>query len=586
MVVVSYSGKEINAKLVYYGPGLSGKTTNLEHIYQSVPASNRGKMVSMKTRTERTLFFDFLPVDLGEIGGFKTRFLLYTVPGQVYYNATRKLVLRGVDAVIFVADSGQGKMEENLESLENLRENLREYGLSLDEMPWVIQYNKRDLPNAYSLEELEAALNPAGVPSFEAVATSGQGVFECFRGTARILLQKLSQEIKLGTTKPSALTAPRAGEGDSVSMAAPPGLISGAAPGKGYRPPLPTSKPGAVPPAVPQPPRPAPPTPTPIEADKAAPGKPYRPPLPGQTPPPVTPRPGQSRVMPSPFADAPPKSGASRIMPSPVPPPPPLPEPDPAGASWFEEDVVAESVPDVEQVEEVFAPSLELDESETVSSRTLDADGSWMNEAGSTQSGYIETIKDDDFQTDEVQVSGDALTQEFQQPVSERTHTGLRASTDALSRGIEPDSDDLDFEEDEPGFWGRLFRRKTKDRDEAEQFRRYPAPDVTAKTKPLFDEPSLETMPPATPLEPMDAPSPRAKVPPPPPQLHREPRPVTPPASSPAPAWTQGPVVVERTIQVPIALGPEEVRRGAVLKVTLEIVVDGSQTRQERDRAA
>ena len=576
MVVVSYSGKEINAKLVYYGPGLSGKTTNLEHIYQSVPASNRGKMVSMKTRTERTLFFDFLPVDLGEIGGFKTRFLLYTVPGQVYYNATRKLVLRGVDAVIFVADSGQGKMEENLESLENLRENLREYGLSLDEMPWVIQYNKRDLPNAYSLEELEAALNPGGVPSFEAVATSGQGVFECFRGTARILLQKLSQEIKLGTTKPSALTAPRAGEGDSVSMAAPPGLISGAAPGKAYRPPLPSSKPGAVPPAVPHPPRPSAPPPQSSEADKVGPGKPYRPPLPGQTPPPAPPRPGQSRVMPSPLAppDPPARPGASRVMPSPLTPPPPNPEPEPAGASWFEEDAAQKPMGHVEHVEEVFAPPLDLDESDPVTSRTSDAGASWMNEAGSPQAGYIETIRDEDI---------DAPVLESED-LMESSHGTFGRGNEALARAIEQDSgDDLDFEEDEPGFWGRLFRRKTKDRVDTEQFRRYPAPDLTAKTKPLFEEPSVEETLPPMPLEPMEpALPPRAKVPPSPPQFHREPRSVTPPA----PSWDQGPVVVERTIQVPIALGLEEVRRGAVLKVTLEIVVDGSQVRQERDRAA
>jgi len=197
MVVVSYSGKEINAKLVYYGPGLCGKTTNLEHVYDSIPSTHRGKMVSMKTRTERTLFFDFLPVDLGELGGFKTRFLLYTVPGQVYYNATRKLVLRGVDAVVFVADSARGKMNENLESLENLKENLREYGLDLATMPWVLQFNKRDLPDVYSIEEMNQALNPGGVPHFEAVATSGAGVFDTLKGVSRILLQKLSKEIKL-----------------------------------------------------------------------------------------------------------------------------------------------------------------------------------------------------------------------------------------------------------------------------------------------------------------------------------------------------------------------------------------------------
>lgn len=195
MVLVSYTGKEINAKLVFYGPGLCGKTTNLEYIYGSIPSNNRGKMVSMKTKTERTLFFDFLPIDLGELAGFKTRFLLYTVPGQVYYNATRKLVLKGVDAIVFVADSGRGKMEENLESFENLRENLNEHGLSLDEIPYVIQYNKRDLPDVYSVEELEAELNKMGVPSFEAVATKGGGVFDTFKVVSKMLLAKLSREI-------------------------------------------------------------------------------------------------------------------------------------------------------------------------------------------------------------------------------------------------------------------------------------------------------------------------------------------------------------------------------------------------------
>ena len=195
MVVISYSGKEANAKIVYYGPGLGGKTTNLEFIYDSVPASSRGKMVSMKTQTDRTLFFDFLPLDLGELGGFKTRFLLYTVPGQVFYNATRKLVLRGADAVAFIADSEIGKMDENKESLANLIENLAEYDLSLDGIPWVIQYNKRDLSEIYTIEELNRELNPGNVPSFEAVATEGVGVFETFRGLSRLLLEKLSEEI-------------------------------------------------------------------------------------------------------------------------------------------------------------------------------------------------------------------------------------------------------------------------------------------------------------------------------------------------------------------------------------------------------
>jgi mutual gliding-motility protein MglA len=197
VVVVSYSGKEINAKLVYYGAGLSGKTTNLEAIYEAVPDTSRGKMVSMKTQSDRTLFFDLLPLDLGEIMGFKTRFLLYTVPGQVFYNATRKLVLKGADAIVFVADSEVGKMEENKESLANLKTNLAEYGLSLDETPWVIQYNKRDLPNVYSIEELDAELNEGGkVPSFEAVAPTGKGVFETFRGVSHLLMEKVTKDLR------------------------------------------------------------------------------------------------------------------------------------------------------------------------------------------------------------------------------------------------------------------------------------------------------------------------------------------------------------------------------------------------------
>jgi mutual gliding-motility protein MglA len=196
VVVVSYSGKEINAKLVYYGAGLSGKTTNLEAIYEAVPETSRGKMVSMKTQSDRTLFFDLLPLDLGEIMGFKTRFLLYTVPGQVFYNATRKLVLKGADGIVFVADSGIGKMDENRESLQNLSTNLSEYGLRLDEIPWVLQYNKRDLPNVYSIDELNAELNPTGkVPFFEAVAKEGGGVFETFRGISHLLMQKVTREL-------------------------------------------------------------------------------------------------------------------------------------------------------------------------------------------------------------------------------------------------------------------------------------------------------------------------------------------------------------------------------------------------------
>lgn len=296
MVVVSYSGKEINAKLVYYGPGLSGKTTNLEYIYQSVPTNNRGKMVSMKTRTERTLFFDFLPVDLGEMGGFKTRFLLYTVPGQVYYNATRKLVLRGVDAIIFVADSARGKMDENVESLQNLQDNLKEYGLDVEEIPLVLQYNKRDVEDPYSVEELERALNPRGLPYFEAVATTGQGVFETFRGISRVLLQKLSKEVRLGETRATdSKPAPR-----PVPAAAKPAIPVASAPA-----PPRVEEPVAARVEQPMPLRvdePVAPPPSPVEEPIAAAPEPSRfeaPPPPERIPEPETPV-----VEPAPVEDA------------------------------------------------------------------------------------------------------------------------------------------------------------------------------------------------------------------------------------------------------------------------------------------
>ncbi len=194
MVLINHAGREINAKIVYYGPGLSGKTTNIECIYASVPGDSRGKMVSMKTRQDRTLFFDFLPLELGEIHGFRTRFLLYTVPGQVFYNATRKLVLKGADAVVFVADSTYGKLEESLTSLRNLEENMRENNLSLDSLPWVIQYNKRDLSQVHSIEEMQQVLNPRGVPTFEAAAATGRGVYETLHAVSRLLFMRLRSE--------------------------------------------------------------------------------------------------------------------------------------------------------------------------------------------------------------------------------------------------------------------------------------------------------------------------------------------------------------------------------------------------------
>ena len=193
MSFINYMAREINCKLVYYGPGLCGKTTNLQYIYERTNPEAKGKMISLATETERTLFFDFLPLSLGEIRGFKTRFHLYTVPGQVFYDASRKLILKGVDGVVFVADSQIERTEANVESVENLRTNLGEQGYDLDKIPYVIQYNKRDLPNAASLEELQNLLNPRGVPHFEAVAPKGEGVYETLKAIAKLILTELKK---------------------------------------------------------------------------------------------------------------------------------------------------------------------------------------------------------------------------------------------------------------------------------------------------------------------------------------------------------------------------------------------------------
>jgi len=225
MSMINYASREINCKIVYYGPGLGGKTTNLEHVYGKVKPDTRGKLISLATETERTLFFDFLPVDLGTVRGFKTRFHLYTVPGQVYYNASRKLILKGVDGIVFVADSQVERMEANQEAMQNLYDNMAEYGYDLTRMPFVIQYNKRDLPNAASLADLQAALNPGWevteearqrptpdpfrpgnlliqqaptgewierVPYFEAVAVTGDGVFDTLKAVSKLVLKTLA----------------------------------------------------------------------------------------------------------------------------------------------------------------------------------------------------------------------------------------------------------------------------------------------------------------------------------------------------------------------------------------------------------
>jgi mutual gliding-motility protein MglA len=196
MSLVNYSTREITCKIVYYGPGRSGKTSNLQYVHAFVPDERKGPMVSLATETDRTLFFDFLPLDLGTISGFRTRVQLYTVPGQVYYNATRKLVLRGADGVVFVADSQKEQVEENIDSLRNLHENLLEQEIELSDFPLVMQYNKRDLPGVMPIEELDDLLNFRGVPAFPAAALSGEGVFDTLKSATQLVLQNLSRRFR------------------------------------------------------------------------------------------------------------------------------------------------------------------------------------------------------------------------------------------------------------------------------------------------------------------------------------------------------------------------------------------------------
>jgi len=190
--MINYASREINCKLVYYGPGLGGKTTNLEYIFSKINPETRGKMISLATEQERTLFFDFLPVDLGSIRGFKTRFHLYTVPGQVYYNASRRLILKGVDGLVFVGDSQAERMDANIAAMENLYENLADYGYDPREVPMVVQYNKRDLPSAVPVDEMRSHLNPMALPEYDAVAVTGRGVFDTLKAVSKLVLKSLS----------------------------------------------------------------------------------------------------------------------------------------------------------------------------------------------------------------------------------------------------------------------------------------------------------------------------------------------------------------------------------------------------------
>lgn len=194
MVQFNFFRREVNCKIVYYGPGLSGKTTNLEMVYRKTPASNRGELTSIATEQDRTLFFDFMPIDLGKISGMTTKLRLFTVPGQVFYNSTRKLVLQGADGVIFVADSQKNKLQENLESLKNLEENLKIHKMDIHQVPLVIQWNKRDLPNALPIDELERKINYLGVPTFAGVACTGEGVFPTLKRCATLVLDTVAKQ--------------------------------------------------------------------------------------------------------------------------------------------------------------------------------------------------------------------------------------------------------------------------------------------------------------------------------------------------------------------------------------------------------
>jgi signal recognition particle receptor subunit beta len=252
MVLFNYATKEITAKIVYYGPGLCGKTTNLQFIYDSLPSNNKSKMLSLSTKTDRTLFFDFLPLDLGKIRGMRTKLQLYTVPGQVYYNSTRQLVLKGSDGIVFVADSQDFALDANLESLQNLEDNLKRQGVRIREIPIVLQYNKRDLPNAMPSAEMDREINKLSAPHFESVATTGIGVEETLKGITQLVLAHLIKKYNLEGSEPidrdlQILNAPseRTAKNDSLWEDGSDERPAAAAP------PKPAAKPAAKPPSAP-----------------------------------------------------------------------------------------------------------------------------------------------------------------------------------------------------------------------------------------------------------------------------------------------------------------------------------------------
>jgi signal recognition particle receptor subunit beta len=321
MASINYHTREISCKIVYYGPGLSGKTTNLQIIHRKVPKENKSEMVSLATETDRTLFFDFLPLDLGSIKGFATKFQLYTVPGQVYYNATRKLVLRGVDGVVFVADSQRDKMPENLESLKNLEENLREYGIELRTTPFVLQYNKRDLPSIFTVEEMNAQINAYGVPAYEAQAHQGVGVFTTLKAIGKVVIDTFNAKYSSRQTSRRPESVAPAPPAPMPTIPPPPSPV-------GLRMPPPAapvaapdshgSRSGFVPP---MPPRPPVPQPAPVQPLPAAPSWPtaapaaasYAPPASFLPPAPMAPPPPAPPAAPAPSV-APPNSGIQSAL--------------------------------------------------------------------------------------------------------------------------------------------------------------------------------------------------------------------------------------------------------------------------------
>ncbi len=354
MVFFNYSTMQMAAKVVYYGPGLCGKTTNLHYIYGHTSGDSRGEMVSLETETDRTLFFDLLPIDVGQIAGFNTRIQLYTVPGQVFYNTTRKLVLKGVDGVVFVADSQRAMQQANVDSFKNLEENLAEMGLSSDSLPLVLQFNKRDLADICSVEEINRNLNPRGWPHFEASALTGQGVFETLKGVSKLTLLSLKKRLTRGgeSSQPTRMAPPRPVPPLPTSPTAA-NLAAGAAAGArptspAGGPPAPTApttpvtpvmpvRPAATAPAAPSPP--AAPRPT-APAAAAAPPPPQPAAAPARTPP----LRGRSSVdvlgeleklrreamQPPPAAPAP---AAPRPATAPIPPIPPIPLASPSALS-------------------------------------------------------------------------------------------------------------------------------------------------------------------------------------------------------------------------------------------------------------